>query len=79
MDAFSFILTSKEAIDVTTVYFTVFVDHFTFLYKMYVILNSFTAIGDNNRLFANSVDPDEMAHELSHQDLHCFLIDCVGV
>ena len=25
------------------------------------MLNSFTATGDNNRLFANSIDPDETA------------------
>ena len=25
------------------------------------MINSFTATGDNNRLFANSIDPDETA------------------
>ena len=36
------------------------------------ILNSFTATGDNNIFFANSVDPDETAHnEPSHQDIRC--------
>ena len=34
--------------------------------------NSFTATGDNNTLFANSIDPDETAHnEPSHLDLRC--------
>ena len=35
-------------------------------------INSFTAIGDNIRIFANSIDPDETAHnEPSHLDLRC--------
>ena len=37
----------------------------------YCLINSFTAIVDK-RLFANSVDPDETAHnEPSHLDLRC--------
>ena len=36
-----------------------------------LFLYSFTATDDNNRFLSNSIDPDEMAHEPSHQDLRC--------
>ena len=36
-------------------------------------LNSFCATGDDNRFFANSIDPNEtVRNEPSNLDLHCF-------
>ena len=38
------------------------------------MISAFTAIGADNELFVNSVDPDETAHnEPSHQDLRCLI------
>ena len=37
-----------------------------------MFINSFTVTGDDNRLFANSIDPDVTAHnEPSHLGLRC--------
>ena len=43
----------------------------------YNMFNSFTATGDNNKFFANSIDPDETAH----LDLRCltFILSTVHI
>ena len=56
-------------------------DRVASLESLSISLNSFTAIGDDET-FANSVDPDETAHnEPSHQDLCCltFLISTLHI
>ena len=51
---------SSHQISVVVVVVVVFVV-FCLLFFLFCFFNSFTATGDNNRLFANNIDPDETA------------------
>ena len=42
------------------------------IYRLYLVSAALSALQTKTMSFANSVDPDETAHnEPSHQDLHC--------
>ena len=50
-------------------YFLLLLCSFFFFFFFFFFVKSFTAVGDDNSFFANSVDPDETAHP--EQDLRC--------